>query len=123
MFGAELVAKSAHGNRSSWTGKAGGTAAWRGLRGVSVSVSPLPSLTHTPAHTYSIYPHIHTPSLSLVQQQHPGNRLLLIGDSIRVFALTQCVLHNYILISSPRKRILAWERRRGSVWNGVGEAE
>ena len=122
------LGEPAHGSRSSWTGEARGTAAWRGLHGISVSVSPLPPNTHTHTHTHqsihTVYTHTYTHPL-----YHSHRSSTLVTDSSWLvtpsvfFALTDCVLYIYIFISSPRKRILAWERQRGSVWNGVGEAE
>lgn len=71
------LSECAHGSGSSWTGEARGTAAWRGLHGISVSVSPLPPNTHTHTHQsiHTVYTHTYThPSLSLMPQQHLGNR-------------------------------------------------
>lgn len=105
------LGNSSHGSQSCWTGTAWDTAAWRGFCGISVPPHPhLSFQIHTPAHTYSIYPHIDTSSrsLTLQQQQHRANTLLLTPTVCNIF---KCIR------AEPGRGL--WGGKSGSALHGM----
>lgn len=93
----------------------------KGLRGISVSVPLLPPNTHTRAYKQYIPTHTHNLYHSCRSSILVPRSCWLVTPSFYFPCLT--VFYILIYLFSPTKRILAWERQRGSVWNGVGEAE
>ena len=94
------------------------------LERVSVAflcLCPFSLQTHTPEHTNSIYTHRHNLYHSCRSSILVPPSCCLVTPSLYFPYLT--VLYILIYLFSPTKRSLAWERQRGSVWNGVGEAE